>query len=134
MDPADSATASDTVDGVLVCREGAARCIVVGSEAEADEVAASSKGRGVVGKVDPDLSGTWNVVHRPSKMRCTPATGASRTIKVNRTEDVAELRLRPDGAIDAKGSNPGEPPFVMARLGPGLYGSIQYFSDESVES
>jgi hypothetical protein len=132
LDPGAETPDDADVTGVILCREGAGECIVVESSAAADEVVALAKGRVVVGEVDADPSGTWRITSLPTKVRCTVAGSGPSSVKVKRTKDKAMLQLRPDGSIDAKSQRADEPPFVMVRLAPGLYGSVQHFTDGKV--
>jgi len=125
-------TADADVPGVIVCLEGDGECTVVDPSSSIDDLVASANGRLVHGVIDADPSGTWRTTNLPARVRCT-ITGVGRSdIKVKRTRASGTIERQPDGRLIGQSDRDGEDPFLMARLGPGLYGSVQPFTDGKV--
>jgi len=125
-------TADADAPGRIVCLEGDGECTVVDPSSSVDDLAASSNGRLVHGAIDADPSGTWRTTNLPTRVRCT-ITGVGRSdIKVKRTRASGTIERQPDGRLVGQSDRDGEEPFLMARLGPGLYGSVQPFTDGKV--
>jgi len=125
-------TADADAPGRIVCLEGDGECTVVDPSSSVDDLAASSNGRLVHGAIDADPSGTWRTTNLPTRVRCT-LTGVGRSdIKVKRTRASGTIERQPDGRLVGQSDRDGEEPFLMARLGPGLYGSVQPFTDGKV--
>jgi hypothetical protein len=118
--------------GPLVCTEGEGTCVVLDPSRSLEEYVAKGKARKVHALVDDDPSGDWRTTNLPTRVRCTIAGSGTSTVKLKRTRGRATIEQQENGDLVAQSARAGEEPFVMLRLGPGLYGSLQPFSDGNV--
>lgn len=131
-----SAAPVSAMDGVdvrlLVCLEGEGECSIVDGSASIEELVASAGGRLVHGAVDADPSGNWRATNLAARVKCKISGAGTSSIKVKRSRARADIERQADGRLVAQSRREGEQPFALLPMGPGLYGSVQPFSDGKV--
>ena len=127
--------ATDEADppGEVVCVQGQSTCNVKTPELTIDEVELTTDGRVVYGAVDGDMTGSWRLKYSKGVMRCKVKGFGTQKLKIPANKDIGVVSRREDGRLGGVTDYPAQPSFVLARLGPGLYGTVQEYNVNRVK-